>query len=125
MSRFLDQIFSCRRDQYTCFPPSVLLAKCSIPVNSFDAAELERAVWLWDRRPRDVFSDGNKILWGRLSLFVVVILFLVRFDVPGLLLGAALSFAVAILMLISYYRRERWKRDYEGALFRLVRPYLR
>jgi hypothetical protein len=86
---------------------------------------LERAVWLWDRRPRDVFSDGNKILWGRLSLFVVVILFLVRFDVPGLLLGAALSFAVAILMLISYYRRERWKRDYEGALFRLVRPYLR
>ncbi|MBV9106783.1 MAG: hypothetical protein JO066_01100 [Verrucomicrobia bacterium] len=125
MSRFLDQIFSCRRDQYTGFPPAVLLEKCSIPANAFDPAELERAVWLWGRRPRDLFFDGSKILWGRLSLFLVAIFFLVSFDIPGLLAAAAMSFAVASFMLFNFYRRELWKRDYEASLFRLVRPYLR
>jgi hypothetical protein len=125
MSRFLDQIFSCRRDQYTGFPPRTLLEKCSIPANAFDPAELERAVWLWGRRPGDLFFDGSKILWGRLSLFLVAIFFLVSFDIPGLLVAAALSFAVASFMLFNFYRRERWKRDYEASLFRLVRPYLR
>ena len=125
MSRFLDQIFSCRRDQYTGFPPRTLLEKCSIPTNAFDAAELERAVWLWERRPKDLFFDGSRILWGRLSLFLVTIFFLVSFDIPGLLVAAALSFAVATTMLFIFYRRELWKRDYEASLFRLVRPYLR
>ena len=86
---------------------------------------MERAVWLWARRPRDLFFDGNKILWARLSLFLVAIIFLVSFDIPGLLLAAALSFLVASFMLFTYYRREFWKRDYEPSLFRLVRPYLR
>jgi hypothetical protein len=125
MSRFLDQIFSCRRDQYTGFPPRTLLEKCSIPVNAFDPGELERAVWLWGRRPKDLFFDGSRILWGRLSLFLVAIFFLVSFDIPGLLVAAALSFAVATFMLVNYYRREHWKRDYEATLFRLVRPYFR
>jgi hypothetical protein len=125
MSRFLDQIFSCRRDQYTGFPPRTLLEKCSIPPNAFDPAELERAVWLWERRPRDLFFDGSKVLWGRLTLFLVTIFFLVSFDIPGLLIAAGLSFAVATLMLVNYYRRELWKRDYEAFLFRIVRPYLR
>jgi len=125
MSRFLDQIFSCRRGEYTGFPPRALLEKCSIPANAFDSAELERSVWLWERRPRDLFFDGSKIRWGRLSLFFVVIFFLASFDIPGLLAAAALSFVVASLMLFNFYRREYWKRDYEASLFRLVRPYLR
>jgi hypothetical protein len=125
MSRFLDQIFSCRREQYTGFPPATLLEKCSIPVNAFDSAELERAVWLWGRRPKDLFFDGSKILWCRLSLFLVAIFCLVSFDIPGLLVAAVLSFAVAALMLFNFYRREYWRRDYEASLFRLVRPYLR
>ncbi len=125
MSRFLDQIFSCRRDQYTGFPPRTLLEKCSIPANTFDPAELERAVWLWERRPKDLFFDGSRILWCRLSLFLVSIFFLISFDVPGLLAAAALSFAAALFMLVNFYRREIWKRDYEASLFRLVRPYLR
>ena len=125
MSRFLDQIFSCRRDQYTGFPPHTLLEKCSLPANAFDPDELERAVWLWARRPRDLFFDGSKIFWGRLSMFLVAIFFLVSFDIPGLLVAAALSFVVASFMLFSFYRREYWKRDYEASLFRLVRPYLR
>jgi hypothetical protein len=125
MSRFLDQIFSCHRDQYTGFPPRTLLEKCAIPANAFDPDELERAVWLWGRRPGDLFFDRSKILWGRLSLFLVAIFFLVSFDIPGLLVAAALSFVVASFMFFNYYRRELWKRDYEASLFRLVRPYLR
>ena len=69
MSRFLDQIFSCRRDQYTGFPPGILLEKCSIPANAFDPDELQRAVWLWARRPKDLFFDGNKVFWGRRACF--------------------------------------------------------
>ena len=125
MSRFLDQIFACRRDQYTGFPPRILLEKCSIPANTFDPSELERAVWLWARRPKDLFFDGHKVFWVRLSLFLVTIFLLVSFDIPGLLVAAALSFAVASFMLVNFYRRELWKRDYEASLFRLVRPYLR
>jgi Na+-driven multidrug efflux pump len=60
-----------------------------------------------------------------LTLFLVTIFFLVSFDIPGLLIAAALSFAVATLMLVNFYRRELWKRDYEASLFRIVRPYLR
>jgi hypothetical protein len=125
MSRFLDQIFSCRRDQYTGFPPGALLEKCPIPKNAFDQDELQRAVWLWTRRPGDLFFEGNRILWGRLCLFLASIFFLVTFDIPGLLVAAVLSFSVALFMLRNFYRRELWKRDYEAALFRLVRPYLR
>ena len=125
MSRFLDQIFSCRRDQYTGYPPAALLEKCSIPSNAFDQDELQRAVWLWTRRPGDLFFDGNRVLWGRLGLFLLSIFFLVTFDIPGLLVAAALSFGVALFMLRNFYRRELWKRDYEASLFRLVRPYVR
>src|SRR6476646_5955893 len=99
MSRYLDQIFSCQRDQYTSWPPYVLLEKCSVPAAAVDQAELERAVWLWSRRPRYVLYDAGKVLWGRLTLFIVAVLFLVSLDIPGLLIAAALSFAVATLML--------------------------
>jgi hypothetical protein len=125
MSRFLDQIFSCRREEYTGFPPGALLEKCSIPANAFDPDELQRAVWLWGRRPKDLFLNGNRVLWGRLSLFLATIVLLVSFDIPGLLVAAAISFAVALFMFGNFYRREVWRRDYEAALFRLVRPYVR
>ena len=125
MSRFLDQIFSCQRDQYTSYSPHLLLEKCSVPAAAVDQAELERAAWLWGRRPRYVLFDAGKVLWGRLTLFVLAILFLVSFDIPGLLIAAALSFAVATLMLFDFYWRERWKRDYEACLYRVIRAYLR
>jgi len=125
MSRFLDQIFSCQRDQYTSCPPHRLLEKSGVPADAVDRAELERATWLWGRRPRYVLFDGGKVLWGRLSLSVLAILFLVSFDIPGLLIAAAFSFVVATLMLFDFYWRERWKRDYENCLYRLIRAYLR
>lgn len=125
MSRFLDQIFSCQRDQYTSCPPHRLLEKSGVPTDAVDRAELERAMWLWRRRPRYVLFDGGKVLWGRLSLSVLAILFLVSFDIPGLLIAAAFSFVVATLMLFDFYWRERWKRDYENCLYRLIRAYLR
>jgi hypothetical protein len=124
MSRFLDQIFSCQRNRYTDFPPNDLLERCSVSTDAIDRAELERAEWLWRRRPRHVLFDGAKVLWGRLVVYVLAILFLVSFDVPGLLAASVLSFLAAVLVLFDYYARERWRRDYDAALCRLIKRYL-
>ena len=124
MSRFLDQIFSCQRNRYTDFPPDDLLERCSVATDAIDQAELERAEWLWRRRPRYVLFDGGKVLWGRLVVYVLAILFLVSFDIPGLLIASALSFVAATMVLIDYYWRERWRRDYDVALCRLIKRYL-
>ena len=124
MSRFLDQIFSCQRNRYTDFPPNDLLERCSVSTDAIDRVELERAEWLWRRRPRHILFDGAKVLWGRLVVYVLAILFLVSFDVPGLLAASVLSFLAAVLVLIDYYARERWRRDYDAALCRLIKRYL-
>ena len=124
MSRFLDQIFSCQKNRYTDFPPNDLLERCSVVTEAIDRAELERAEWLWARRPRYVLVDGGKVLWGRLLLYIFLILYLVSFDIPGLLAASALSFVAAMLVLFDYYWRERWRRDYDVALCRLIKRYL-
>jgi hypothetical protein len=124
MSRFLDQIFSSQKNRYTDFPPNDLLERCSVATEAIDRAELERAEWLWARRPRHVLFDGGKVLWGRLILYILLILYLVSFDIPGLLGASALSFVAAILVLFDYYWRERWRRDYDAALCRLIKRYL-
>ena len=124
MSRFLDQIFSCQRNRYTDFPPNDLLERCSVATDAIDRAELERAEWLWRRRPRHILFDGAKVLWGRLVVYVLAILFLVSFDVPGLLAASVLSFVAAVLVLFDYYARERWRQDYDAALCRLIKRYL-
>jgi hypothetical protein len=124
MSRFLDQIFSCQKNRYTDYPPNDLLERCSVAAEAIDRAELERAEWLWQRRPRHVLFDGGKVLWGRLILYILTILFLVSFDIPGLLAASGLSLVAAILVLFDYYWRERWRRDYDVALCRLIKRYL-
>ena len=124
MSRFLDQIFSCQRNRYTDFPPNDLLERCSVAADAIDRAELERAEWLWRRRPRHILFDGAKVLWGRLVVYVLAILFLVSFDIPGLLAASVLSFIAAVLVLYDYYARERWRRDYDAGLCRLIKRYL-
>jgi hypothetical protein len=124
MSRFLDMIFSCQKNRYTDLPPNALLERCSVATDVIDRAELERAEWLWRRRPRYVLFDGGKVLWGRLVAYVLVILFLVSFDVPGLVAASVLSFFAATVVLFDYYSRERWRRDYDVALCRLIRRYL-
>jgi hypothetical protein len=123
MARYLDLIFSCPRDEYTCVPPLTLLKKCSIPLEAVNRVELERAIWLWQRRPKDFLYSGKQLLWGRLCLAGVAIVVLAFFDIPGLLVAAAFSFVISLLMFLNYYSREYWKRDYEAALFRAVRPF--
>jgi hypothetical protein len=121
MARYLDLIFACSRNEYTDFAPRTLLEKVAIPSEAVDPVELERADWLWRRRPKDFFNNGARLLWGRLGLFVIGILFLALFDIPGLLAAAVISLAVAALMFVKFYRLEFWKRDYEAALSRIVR----
>ena len=125
MARYLDLIFACSRDEYTDFPARILLEKCSVPPDAIDPIELERANWLWGRRPDGLFHRGSKVLWGRLSLFVIGMFSLILFDIPGLLAAAVISLVVGALMFLRFYQRELWKRDYEVALFRIVRSSLR
>jgi hypothetical protein len=125
MARYLDLIFACSGDEYTDFPPRTLLEKSSVPPDAIDPIELERANWLWSRRPDGLFHRGSKVLWGRLSLFVIGMFSLILFDIPGLLAAAVISLVVGALMFLRFYQRELWKRDYEVALFRIVRSSLR
>jgi len=125
MARYLDLIFACSRNEYTDFPPGTLLGKCSVPPEAVDPVELERANWLWRRCPKDLFYNGSRVLWGQLCLYVIGMLSLVLFDIPGLLAATVISLAVAALMFFKFYRREFWKRDYEAALFRIVRSSVR
>jgi len=125
MARYLDLIFACSRDEYTDFPPGTLLQKSSVPPDAIDPIELERANWLWTRRPDGLFHRGSRVLWGRLGLFVSGMFSLILFDIPGLLAAAVISLVVGALMFLRFYQRELWKRDYETALFRIVRSSLR
>jgi hypothetical protein len=102
-------------------PPPDWLECSGRPRQHVDPAELNRATWFWDRRPRYVFADGAKILWGRILLFGVVILLLSAFDVPGLLIAAGLGFFGATLLTFDLYWRIRWQRDYRACLRRLLR----
>ena len=121
MARYLDLIFARSGDDYSDFSPRTLLEKCAVPPDAVDPVELERADWLWRRRPKELFYEGSRVLWGRLGLLVAGMLSLVLFDIPGLLVAAVISLAVAALMFLKYYQREFWKRDYDVALYRIVR----
>ena len=102
-------------------PPADWLERSGRPRQHVDPTELNRATWLWNRRPRFVLADGAKILWGRILLFGLVILLLSAFDVPGLLIAAGLGFVGATLLTFDLYRRIRWQRDYRACLYRLLR----
>jgi hypothetical protein len=102
-------------------PPTDWLERSGRPSQLVDPAELNRATWLWDRRPRYVLADGAKILWGRIFLFGLVILVLAAFDIPGLLIAAGLGFLGATLLTFDLYWRIRWQRDYRASLERLLR----
>ena len=102
-------------------PPADWLESSGRPRRHIDPAELNRATWLWNRRPRYVLADGAKILWGRILLFGLVILLFTAFDVPGLLIAAGLGFFGATLLTLDLYWRIRWQQDYQACLHRLLK----
>jgi hypothetical protein len=102
-------------------PPAAWLASFAQSKRLVDQFELQRATWLWDRRPRFVLVDGSKVLWGRIVVFGLIILFLAAFDVAGLLIAAGLAFFGATLLTFDLYWRIRWQRDYQACLQRLLK----
>jgi len=74
-------------------PPAAWLASFAQSKRLVDQFELQRATWLWDRRPRFVLVDGSKVLWGRIVVFGLIILVLAAFDVAGLLIAAGQHFS--------------------------------
>jgi hypothetical protein len=102
-------------------PPAAWLASFAQSKRLVDQFELQRATWLWDRRPRFVLVDGSKVLWGRIVVFGLIILVLAAFDVAGLLIAAGLAFFGATLLTFDLYWRIRWQRDYQACLRRLLK----
>ena len=96
-------------------PPAAWLASFAQSKRLVDQFELQRATWLWDRRPRFVLVDGSKVVFG------LIILFLAAFDVAGLLIAAGLAFFGATLLTFDLYWRIRWQRDYQACLQRLLK----
>lgn len=107
--------------QLVKLPPADWLEHIARPDQVIDQSELQRATWLWARRPRYVLADGAKILWGRIVVFGLVILFLAAFDVAGLLTAAGLGFFGAALLTFDFYWRIRWQRDYQACMRRLLK----
>jgi hypothetical protein len=107
--------------QLVSLPPAEWLEYFALTDQVTDQSELQRATWLWARRPRYVLADGAKILWGRIVVFGLIILFLAAFDVAGLLIAAGLAFFGATLLTFDLYWRIRWQRDYQACLRRLLK----
>jgi hypothetical protein len=112
------------RDDHTNVSPDLLIESCSVSLNAVRPSELERALWLWNRRPRYVLFDGAKVLWGRLILFCTVVFGAAAFDVPGLVFAGAASCLGATLIMFDFYWRERWKHDYDICIARILRAHL-
>jgi hypothetical protein len=120
----MDRQFLNGRDDHTNVSPDVLIESCSVSLNAVRPSELERALWLWNRRPRYILFDGGKILWGRLTFFCAIVFFAAAFDIPGLLVAGALSCVGATLVMFDFFWRERWKRDYDVCIARILRAHL-
>ncbi|MBV9390367.1 MAG: hypothetical protein JOY96_00595 [Verrucomicrobia bacterium] len=125
MSRLLDKIFANESDRYFNFSPGELCKRCSLNRDRIPDPEFRRAQWMWERRPKHVCVDAGRILWGRLLVFCALVLALTCLDVPGLLGAAALSAVGAGLLTIDFYYGERWRRDYDAFVSRMLKDAFR
>jgi hypothetical protein len=113
-------------------PPAAWLASFAQSKRLVDQFELQRATWLWDRRPRfvlveeqnDESKDNNP---PPKNLRAVA-----AFDVAGLHIAAGLAFFGATLLTwtsgaslssspVTFLWRIRWRRDYQACLRRLLK----
>jgi Flp pilus assembly protein TadB len=107
--------------KWSGFPPEHWVKFCAHKHSAPARSELARAEWLWERRPKRVLFDSRGLRWSRVIIFFLALLVLCFFDVVGLLVAAALSFAVAAWLTLDLYRSVSWKRDYDASIARVLR----
>ena len=83
-----------------------------------DTTERIRAEWMWRRRPRLLLGEG--VLGYCFVVGVGVALLLV--PTTGILLDLVWLIISSLLVASDTVRANRWRRDYEVALDRLIRP---
>jgi hypothetical protein len=105
------------RWRYAEQPPRDLLRIARADSASGNDTELERAEWLWRRRPRLVVGES---LHG---YAIVVSVAIALFFVPtvGLFLSWLWNLGAFFIIMIDVTRHVRWRRDYEQSIERLIR----
>jgi len=82
-----------------------------------DPTELIRAEWMWQRRPRLMLGEG---VFGY-CLIVGIGVALLLVPQTGILLDLIWLIISSLLVASDTVRSNRWRRDYEAALDRLIR----
>jgi hypothetical protein len=85
---------------------------------AIDTTERIRAEWMWRRRPKLLLGEGA--LGYCFVVGVGVALLLV--PTTGILLDLVWLIISSLLVASDTVRANRWRRDYEVALDRLIRP---
>jgi hypothetical protein len=81
-----------------------------------DSAERLRAEWMWQRKPRLILGEGV-IGYSVVVGIAVALLFVPRI---GILLDLIWLVINSVLIASDTVRSNRWRRDYEAALERLI-----
>jgi hypothetical protein len=100
--------------KYEELSPVRLLEKLELQTYPTDTAELARANWFWNRRPR-LLPVTSYILWLIVALGLPLWLFIVPTAGVPLLIISAVTIDTEIV------RSVRWRRQYEVSIDRLIR----
>jgi hypothetical protein len=112
----------CLRTLYPDMAPKALLIQHLEITNSVQGGELQRADWIWHRRPKKLILSRDRALWVVLlylllwtvSMFIPQALEIVR-GIAWLALAA-----IAVTVFVDITRYARWKREYYSAISRLI-----
>jgi hypothetical protein len=112
-----------RADHFWNYPdlcPEDLIRSFHLKPDSVNQGELLRADWFWNRRPKILCA--NLILLFFYILVLVCLLYFLPECAPALLVWLV---AGASGVLVDCVRLDRWRREYELSIKRLVFPFLK
>ena len=105
------------RWRFSELAPTDLLRSLNCDLSDVDHAEFFRAKWMWRRKPKSFLEDR---LFGCAVLVFIGLVLLVIPD-AGIVLAVAWCFAVRLILAKEAVRFERWRREYESSMGRVIR----
>ena len=121
--RCSDHLFMCPRknngtDHFWNYPdlcPEDLIRSFHLKPDSINQDELLRAGWFWQRRPKVLCA--NLILLFSYILVLVCLLYFLPESAPVLLVWLVVG---ATGVMVDCFRLDRWRREYELSIKRLI-----
>ena len=95
--------------------PTNLIESFHLNADLVNQDELLRAEWFWNRRPSVLFAD-MLVMFSYILVFVCLLYFLPECAAPFL----AWLLVGACSMAVDCFRLNRWKREYELSIKRLI-----